>query len=38
MKTQTYTNAVATLEKPRFVIHDGVRMTYEEWLDMREKE
>lgn len=38
MNTQTYTNVVATLERPRYVIHNGVRMSYEEWLDMREKE
>ena len=26
------------LNKPRYVIYYGVRMTYEEWLDMKESE
>ena len=26
------------LDKPRYVIHDGIRMTYEEWREMKESE
>lgn len=35
METQTTTSTVATLDKLRYVICDGVRMSYEEWLEMK---
>ena len=35
MEAQTTTSTVATLDKPRYVICDGVRMSYEEWLEMK---
>ena len=35
METQTTTSTVATLDKPRYVICDGVTMSYEEWLEMK---
>ena len=35
MKTQTTTGTITTLDKPRYVIYYGVRMSYEEWLEMK---
>ena len=33
--TQTTTSTVTILDKPRYVICNGVRMSYEEWLEMK---
>ena len=35
METQTTTSTITTLDKPRYVIYYGVRMSYEEWLEMK---
>lgn len=39
MESKTTINAKPTVERTRYVVsRDGIRMTYDEWLEMRKSE